>query len=70
MKKILVTAWLADFLAEHVPFLRKKTPWYRQYRVPASPWVPATLITPFALFVLWKAIERARSGSDDSSAAS
>jgi hypothetical protein len=53
MKKILLTSWLTDTLFARLPFLEKKAPWYRRYRLTASPpWVPAALIAPLALFLL------------------
>lgn len=58
MKKILLTSWLTDTLFAHLPFLEKKAPWYRRYRFTASPWVPAALATPLALFLLIEAIRR------------
>lgn len=52
MKKILLTSWLTDTLFARLPFLEKKAPWYRRYRFTASPWVPAALMAPLALFLL------------------
>jgi hypothetical protein len=52
MKKILLTSWLTEALFARLPFLERKSPWYRRYRFGASPWVPAALIAPLALFLL------------------
>lgn len=67
MKKILLTSWLADTVFARLPFLPKKAPWYRRYRVTASPWVPAALIAPLALFLLIESLRpRPVSPSTDS----
>lgn len=58
MKKILLTSWLTDTLFARLPFLEKKAPWYRRYRLTTSPWVPAALIAPLALFLLIEGIRQ------------
>jgi hypothetical protein len=58
MKKLLLASWLTDTLFARLPFLEKKAPWYRRYRFTASPWVPAALVTPLALFLLIEGIRR------------
>lgn len=52
MKKLLLTSWIADTLIARLPFLERKAPWYRRYRVTRSPWVPAAMVAPLALFLL------------------
>lgn len=66
MKKILLTSWLTELLVSRLPFLEKKSPWYRRYRLTASPWVPAALIGPLALFLLIEGIRHYLSSSDES----
>ena len=67
MKKILLTSWLTDILFSRLPVLEKKAPWYRRYRLTASPWMPAVLIAPLALFLLIEGIRRYLSSSSDES---
>lgn len=65
MKRILVTSWLSDFLFARLPFLERKAPWYRRYRITASPWVPAVLIAPLAVFLLLVGGRRFRTSPGD-----
>jgi hypothetical protein len=65
MKRILLTSWLTDTLFARLPFLEKKAPWYRRYRLTASPWVPAALIAPLALFLLIEGVRQYLSTSSD-----
>jgi hypothetical protein len=58
VKRILLTSWLTDVLFTRLPFLEKKAPWYRRYRLTASPWVPAALIAPLALFLLIEGVRQ------------
>lgn len=67
MKKILLTSWLTDTLFARLPFLEKKAPWYRRYRLTESPWVPAALIAPLALFLLIEGIQEYLSSPSDES---
>lgn len=67
MKRILLTSWLTEMLFSRLPFLEKKAPWYRRYRLTASPWMPAALIAPLALFLLIEGIRRYVSSSPDES---
>ena len=67
MKRILLTSWLTEMLFSRLPFLEKKAPWYRRYRLTASPWMPAALMAPLALFLLIEGIRRYLSSSPDES---
>ena len=70
MKKIVLTSWLTDMLFSHLPFLERRAPWYRRYRLTASPWIPAALIAPLALFLLIAGIRQYLSSSSHESAQS
>lgn len=67
MKKILLTSWLTDTLFARLPFLAKKAPWYRRYRLTSSPWVPAVMIAPLTLFLLIEGLRRYLTSPDDRS---
>ncbi len=67
MKKIVLMSWLTDMLFSRLPFLERKAPWYRRYRLTASPWVPAALVAPLALFLLIEGSRQYLSSSPDKS---
>jgi hypothetical protein len=58
MKRILLTSWIADTLFARLPFLERKAPWYRRYRLNASPWLPVALVAPLATFLLIEGLRR------------
>lgn len=58
---LLTASWLTGLLPDWTFLGVKKTPWYRRSWIMTARWVPAVLVAPLAVFLVWKGIGRLRS---------
>lgn len=62
MKRFMTASWIADtkasILSSSAIFRGRDTPWYGKTLRTSRSWVPAILMAPLAVYVLWKASAR------------